>query len=153
MYIDYLETPIGWLQLIANEHALLEINFIEKPDENNYSPNGITSLARKQLQEYFSYERRYFEVPLEPQGSAFQKQVWQALLKIPYGETVNYKQIAQGIKKPKAVRAVGSANGKNPIPIIIPCHRVIAADGQLGGYSAGLWRKNWLLKHENMAKI
>lgn len=151
MYIDYLITPLGWIKLVASRNTLLEISFVEQPAED-LSPNRITTKARNQLEEYFSAERRTFDLPLNPQGTDFQKQVWQALQKIPFGTTMSYKQIAEMINNPRAVRAVGLANGKNPIPIIIPCHRVIAADGQLGGFSAGLWRKEWLLKHERLFK-
>lgn len=147
MYIDYLNSPLGWIKLVASRDALLEVTFVQEPG-NDLSPNRITTKARNQLEEYFSAERKTFDLPLNPQGTEFQKQVWQALQKIPFGTTVSYKQIAEMINNPRAVRAVGLANGKNPIPIIIPCHRVIAADGQLGGFSAGLWRKEWLLKHE-----
>ncbi len=149
MYIDYLNSPLGWLKLVASREALLEISFVDKPGED-LSPNRITTKARNQLEEYFSAERKTFDLPLDPQGTEFQRQVWQALQKIPFGTTLSYKQIAEMINNPRAVRAVGLANGRNPIPIIIPCHRVIAADGQLGGYSAGLWRKEWLLKHEGL---
>ena len=103
---------------------------------------------KKQLKEYFSGKRKFFDLPLVTPGSDFQKAVWDELLKIPYGETVSYHQQAEAINKPGAVRAVGSANGSNRIAIVIPCHRVIGADGALVGYGGGLQRKRWLLDHE-----
>ncbi|MHB2148942.1 methylated-DNA--[protein]-cysteine S-methyltransferase [Calditrichota bacterium LG25] len=151
MYWDYLNTPLGWIKLVANQNGLLEIQFVPQP-EKTCAPNSITTAARKQLEEYFSAERTAFNLPLEPRGTEFQKQVWQALQTIPFGQTVSYKDIARMINNPKALRAVGLANGRNPIPIIIPCHRVIAADGTIGGFSAGLWRKHWLLHHERVLK-
>ena len=149
MKYDYLQTPLGWLKIVATDQALVEIDFVTQP-EKSVAPNRITNKARTQLQEYFSAERKVFDLPLDPQGTNFQKQVWQALQQVPFGQTRSYRQIAQMINNPRAVRAVGLANGKNPIPIIIPCHRIIAASGELGGYSAGLWRKEWLLKHERI---
>lgn len=104
--------------------------------------------AAKQLREYFAGKRKDFSLPLELKGTDFQKKVWRALQKIPYGKTVTYSDIAKSIGKPKAVRAVGQAINRNPISIIIPCHRVIGKDGSLTGYAGGLWRKEWLLKHE-----
>ena len=104
--------------------------------------------TKKQLQEYFDGTRQKFDLPLSPQGTPFQSQVWQALLKIPYGETRSYQQIASMVGNPKACRAVGSANGKNPIMILIPCHRVITAGGKIGGYAGGLPMKKALLELE-----
>jgi methylated-DNA-[protein]-cysteine S-methyltransferase len=104
--------------------------------------------ASRQLQAYFAGERREFDLPLAPYGSDFQRRVWSALLEIPYGETISYLELARRLGDPRAVRAVGSANGRNPISIIIPCHRVIGADGSLVGYGGGLERKRWLLRHE-----
>ena len=115
-------------------------------------PDKLTDMAAGQLAEYFAGKRRVFELPLDPQGTKFQKSVWTALQKIPYGETRSYKQIAQAIKNHKACRAVGMANNKNPIWIIIPCHRVIGADGSLTGYGGGLEMKERLLKHESNTK-
>ena len=143
----YLNSPIGWLRLTANEHALERIDFSEEPG-TTATRSEILQEAVRQLNEYFSGSRLTFDLPLHLQGTPFQQQVWSALLQVPYGQTASYKDIAQAIGKPKAVRAVGMANGRNPIPIIVPCHRIIGADGQLVGYSSGLWRKEWLLKHE-----
>ena len=143
----YLNSPIGWLRLTANEHALVRIDFSEEPG-TTATRSEILQEAVRQLNEYFSGSRLTFDLPLHLQGTPFQQQVWSALLQVPYGQTASYKDIAQAIGKPRAVRAVGMANGRNPIPIIVPCHRIIGADGQLVGYSSGLWRKEWLLKHE-----
>ncbi|MBL8954533.1 MAG: methylated-DNA--[protein]-cysteine S-methyltransferase [Myxococcaceae bacterium] len=104
--------------------------------------------AAKQLAEYFAGERETFDLPLEPRGTGFQRAVWKALGEIAFGETVSYAHIAKKIGRPKAVRAVGAANGQNPISLIIPCHRVIGADGSLTGYGGGLPKKKWLLQHE-----
>ena len=143
----YLNSPIGWLRLTANEHALERIDFSEEPG-TTATRSEILQEAVRQLNEYFLGSRLTFDLPLHLQGTPFQQQVWSALLQVPYGQTASYKDIAQAIGKPRAVRAVGMANGRNPIPIIVPCHRIIGADGQLVGYSSGLWRKEWLLKHE-----
>ncbi len=100
------------------------------------------------MDEYFNKKRKKFDLPLQPQGTNFQKAVWDALLEVPYGTTVSYFDIAKKVDNPKAVRAAGGANGKNPITIIIPCHRIIGSNGKLVGYGGGLWRKKWLLQHE-----
>jgi methylated-DNA-[protein]-cysteine S-methyltransferase len=104
--------------------------------------------TQAQLAEYFAGERRAFDLPLAPQGSGFQVEVWRALLRIPYGETCSYGDIARVVGRPAASRAVGAANGRNPIPIIVPCHRVIGSNGSLTGYGGGLPVKRWLLDHE-----
>jgi methylated-DNA-[protein]-cysteine S-methyltransferase len=104
----------------------------------------------KQLQEYFQGTRQEFELLLNPQGTAFQKQVWQQLATIPYGKTSTYLTVARAVSGEKAIRAVGGANGRNPLGILVPCHRVIGSDGSLTGYAGGLWRKEWLLQHEGI---
>ncbi len=140
-------SPIGWLRLVANENALIKIEFVDEPGRTDTSLE-ILQKTVQQLSEYFAGTRQHFDVPLEMHGTDFQRAVWQALRQIPFGKTVSYKDIAVAIHNPKAVRAVGQANGRNPVPIIVPCHRVVAANGKLGGFSSGLWRKEWLLKHE-----
>jgi methylated-DNA-[protein]-cysteine S-methyltransferase len=112
------------------------------------TPCPILQRASRQLAEYFAGRRRQFDLPLLPVGTAFQRRVWQALRQIPFGATASYREIARAIGQPTACRAVGGANGRNPIPIVIPCHRVIGAGGALVGFSAGLQRKVWLLEHE-----
>ncbi|MCL1842742.1 MAG: methylated-DNA--[protein]-cysteine S-methyltransferase [Defluviitaleaceae bacterium] len=115
--------------------------------------NDITKEAAKQIDEYFKKKRKKFELPLRPKGTSFQLAAWNALVSIPYGETRTYKQIAEFLENPKACRAVGSANNKNPIPIIIPCHRVIGADGSLTGYAYGIEMKKRLLALENSGEF
>ncbi|MGF1688690.1 methylated-DNA--[protein]-cysteine S-methyltransferase [Photobacterium japonica] len=142
-----IATPIGWLNVYADHHAVCVITFDADPDAPQ-TPNAITAQCCQQLAEYFAGERTAFNVPLSAQGTAFQHAVWQALQALDYGVTCSYADIANAIENPKAVRAVGAANGKNPIPIIVPCHRVIGSSGKLTGYAGGLDKKVWLLDHE-----
>jgi len=151
-YIKY-ETPFGKVIIVSNGNAITHIKTeraldIAKPGFIAAKPDKLTDMAAAQLIEYFNKKRREFDIPLEPHGTIFQKSVWTALQGIPYNETRSYKQIAEAIKNPKANRAVGMANNKNPIWIIIPCHRVIGADGSLTGYGGGLEMKEKLLKLE-----
>ena len=153
----YMLTPVGQLKLVANETALVAVLWqnenpkrvrLEELLEQHDHP--ILCEAQQQLAEYFAGTRQQFDLPLDFDGTYFQKQVWQALLQIPYGETRSYKQIAEQLGNPKAVRAVGAANGKNPISIIAPCHRVIGASGKLVGFAGGLENKQILLKLEQL---
>ncbi len=148
IYTDYLNNELGCIEITASDKGICSVYFVANPDKP-VSPNEFTALAKQQLSEYFTNKRQVFELPLEQNGTAFQNQVWQALLTIPYGQVASYADIAQRINNPKAVRAVGAANGKNPISIIVPCHRVIGANGTLTGYAGGLERKQWLLQHES----
>jgi methylated-DNA-[protein]-cysteine S-methyltransferase len=154
--VAWIETtsPIGPLRLTGNGAGLTGLYLSEyrhgpvefaKQDQLD---DPVLLEASRQLQAYFAGERREFDLPLAPYGSDFQRRVWNALLEIPYGETISYLELARRLGDPRAVRAVGSANGRNPISIIIPCHRVIGADGSLVGYGGGLERKRWLLRHE-----
>lgn len=147
---DVLQSPIGALLLIADDAGLTEIRMapFEAPAEALNPAHPILAAARAQLGAYFAGERRTFELPLAPAGSAFQRSVWAALQQVPYGTTIGYGEQARRLGSPTAARAVGAANGRNPLPIVIPCHRVIGAGGALTGYSGGLWRKEWLLRHE-----
>jgi len=147
---DVLESPIGELLLIADDAGLTEIRMapFEAPAEALNPAHPILAAARAQLGAYFAGERQTFELPLAPAGSAFQRSVWTALQQVPYGTTIGYGEQARRLGSPTAARAVGAANGRNPLPIVIPCHRVIGAGGALTGYSGGLWRKEWLLRHE-----
>lgn len=154
---QYLDSPVGQLQLVANETALVAVLWEnEKPDrvrlaslvEDHKHP--ILLKTAKQLNEYFAGKRQIFDLPLDFSGTEFQQKVWQALLTIPFGETRSYKQIAEQIGNVKAVRAVGAANGKNPISIIAPCHRVVGASGKLVGFAGGLENKDILLKIEKL---
>jgi methylated-DNA-[protein]-cysteine S-methyltransferase len=149
----YYKSPIGTLLLEAAEEQLTVASFV---DDVSVSATGTTSssllaTAITQLDEYFAGSRRQFDLPLQPQGTSFQQKVWDQLLRIPYAETITYLQMAKRLGNVKSIRAAASANGKNPIGIIIPCHRVVGADGKLTGYAGGLHRKQWLLEHE--AKI
>ena len=153
MYYCYLETPIGELLLAGEEGALSMIGFPKGVMRRDPEPDWIYNEeplenARTQLTEYFSGQRKDFDLPLKLDGTEFQVSVLEALLKIPYGETTSYGAIAKQIGRPKAVRAVGAANGRNPIPIIVPCHRVIGSSGDLTGFGGGLDTKEALLRLE-----
>ena len=143
----YHEFSVGLLEAVTQNGFLTELSLVDKrsfPDE----PNELTDNVFSQLEEYFSGARRSFDLPLNPRGTDFQRAVWKALVEIPYAQTRSYGQIAAAVGKPKAARAVGMANNKNPIIIIIPCHRVIGADGSLTGYGCGLPVKRALLELE-----
>lgn len=146
-----LDSPIGRLSLLASDKGISEIRFanhlcpLPKTKENK---NQFLEAAGVQFKEYFAGTRRIFELTLDEGGTDFQRSVWAALRAIPFGETASYGAIAKAIGKPKAARAVGMANNRNPIPIITPCHRVIGSDGSLTGFAGGLDTKRWLLGHE-----
>jgi len=144
---NYFESPIGLIELGGTAQALMSVLFVEERRENTVS-NAILDEAAHQLAAYFAGERQTFDVPLAPVGSEFQQAVWTQLLTIPYGQMVSYHDVADALDNPQAVRAVGAANGQNPISIIAPCHRVVGSNGKLVGYGGGLWRKEWLLRHE-----
>ena len=151
-----LETPIGPLTVAGREGALVRIDFpIRPPDPRalgwRHSPAELAEPLR-QLDAYFAGELQDFTLTLQPQGTPFQRAVWRTLQAIPFGEAVSYAQIAARIGKPAAVRAVGAANGRNPIPIVVPCHRVIGKDGSLTGFGGGLPAKQWLLAHEGVRR-
>jgi methylated-DNA-[protein]-cysteine S-methyltransferase len=153
MYYCYLETPIGELLLAGDNDGLSMIGFPKGSMRREPEPDWIFNEkrlagARRQLREYFAGERREFDLPLRLSGTEFQVSVLQALQEIPYGETVSYGEIARRIGRPKAVRAVGAANGRNPIPIVVPCHRVIGSTGDLTGFGGGLDTKEALLRLE-----
>ncbi|MGZ3789152.1 MAG: methylated-DNA--[protein]-cysteine S-methyltransferase [Bacteriovorax sp.] len=150
-YAKKYSSPIGELYLIANDHALIAIdNVINDLYKNAIQTDAhcILNLTQTQLDEYFLGLRDAFDVPLEPAGTSFQQKAWKALMNIPYGEVWSYGEQAKHMKAPKSARAVGGANGKNPIPIIIPCHRVIGSTGKLTGYASGMQMKIDLLKYE-----
>ena len=150
MNTHHYKSPVGILEITADERAVTEVYILKEcPFKMQTSTNPIIVETCKQFDEYFAGKRQEFNLPLSPQGGTpFQQTVWKQLQEIPYGKTISYAQLAQAINNPKACRAVGSANGKNPISIIIPCHRVIAADGSLGGYASGLVIKKQLLDLE-----
>ena len=150
-YFCHYDSPIGRLDLIANQQALVAVlsETTTLLQDAIFDPEQpILQQTKIQLDEYFLGQRREFDLALEPQGTDFQKRAWQALRQIPYGETRSYLQQAQMLAQPKAVRAVGAANGKNPILIIIPCHRVIGSNGKLVGFSSGIEKKQFLLNLE-----
>ena len=149
-----LQSSVGPIYLVASETGLHGIYWKKQPIAMTTDLNGKEPAKKYlrttilQLDEYFIGKRRQFKIPMQPHGTDFQKVVWKALTKIPYGKTCSYREIAKKIKRSKAVRAVGTANGKNPFSILVPCHRVIAADGTLGGYAGGLTVKRKLLALE-----
>jgi len=149
LFSSSIESPIGHWTLVAHETALVSVHFSRSEPEEIKASNAISALAARQLEEYFSKKRTEFALPIDLTSySEFFRAVWKALVKINYGQMVSYADIAQKLNNPKAVRAVGMANGKNPIPIIVPCHRVIGKDRSLTGYASGLEVKRWLLEHE-----
>ena len=148
-YITYLRTPLGQIKITADDNAVNSILFVfddTEMEEENINP--VVTQCKIELAEYFAGRRKEFDVPIQQEGTEFQKSVWDELMKISYGKTVSYNDIAKALGNVKSIRAVGAANGKNQISIIVPCHRVIGSDGSLTGYAGGLWRKKWLLDHE-----
>lgn len=145
-YYDNFDTPLGLMEVTATEDSVKSIYFVECAQTER--PNPITLMTKVQLGEYFNCKRTVFDLPLDADGTDFQKTVWQALTTIPSGETCSYGDIAKQIGNPKGMRAVGLANGKNPMTIVVPCHRVIGTNGKLTGYAFGVERKAWLLNHE-----
>jgi methylated-DNA-[protein]-cysteine S-methyltransferase len=148
LFALYWQSPLGMIEIKGTEDAIISTFFVEEEGPSSENIPGVLLQCRKELDEYFRGARKEFDVALAPVGTEFQKHVWDELLKIDYGNTTSYMAIAKKMNNPGAVRAVGMANGKNPIGIIIPCHRVVGGDGSLTGYAGGLWRKKWLLDHE-----
>ena len=152
-----ITSPIGMLTLTSNGNALthLLITRENEPDGEQVPPeaDSVLAAAREQLDAYFDMRLTRFDLPLEPRGTDFQRRVWDSLRAIPFGETISYAELARRIDQPKAVRAVGAANGRNPLMIIVPCHRVIGADGSLTGFGGGIDRKRWLLDHEARTRL
>lgn len=151
LYYTYYESPVGLLKIGGTEHYIAEVSFIDNEDEMVHGEPGISDIIHQcteELIEYFAGRRKSFSVPVHQEGTEFQKRVWSELLEIPFGKTVSYLDIAKRLGDPKVIRAAASANGRNKIAIIVPCHRVIGSDKSLTGYSGGLWRKKWLLQHE-----
>ncbi|MGD9176075.1 MAG: methylated-DNA--[protein]-cysteine S-methyltransferase [Desulfobacterales bacterium] len=142
-------SEIGPFEIVGTDKGIMTIRFNTDPlvIDNNL-PASMTECLR-QLEEYFKGRRQKFDVPLLLEGTDFQKAVWRQLQKIPFGQTTSYGDVARAIDRPTAYRAVGNANNKNPVPLIIPCHRVIGSDGKLVGFGGGIWRKQWLLDHES----
>jgi methylated-DNA-[protein]-cysteine S-methyltransferase len=152
-----METPVGKLRLVASNKGLTAIDVKATYSKLATKPDGraqeILAETRKQLTQYFAGDRKKFDLPFDLTGTPFQVKAWKTLTRIPYGKTISYSEQAKAMHKAKAFRAVGSANGKNPIPIIIPCHRVIASNGGLGGYSLGLKMKRQLMKLEGISAV
>ena len=147
----YVLTPIGIAELIGDENGLASITVLGSKKPKGTIPTVLKD-AVEQLQEYFEGNRTVFDLRLNPSGTDFQKKVWEALLQIPFGKTISYLELSKQLGDVKAIRAVASANGKNPLWIVVPCHRVIGTNGDLTGYAGGLHRKKWLLEHESPAK-
>ena len=147
-FIRYLDSPIGYIEIVGSADAVREVNFVEEKRRIDMPSNQVVDKAVSQIKEYLDGGRKEFTIPLELEGTEFQQKVWQALLRVGYGKTVSYKYIAEAVGNPKAVRAVGVANSRNPVAIIVPCHRIIGSNGSLTGYASGIWRKEWLLRHE-----
>lgn len=143
----YYPSPIGLVEVSGNPDGIASVYFVEDQPYLSDVPDCLADCIT-QLTEFFQGNRHTFSLKLNPQGTAFQQKVWAELLNIPYGRTATYLDIALALGDKNAVRAVGSANGRNPISVIVPCHRVIGASGKLIGYGGGIWRKEWLLRHE-----
>jgi methylated-DNA-[protein]-cysteine S-methyltransferase len=151
LYYTYYESPIGMLKIGGTEHYISELSFVDNPEQIEHGEPGISDIIHhctEQLIEYFAGRRKNFTIPVHQEGTDFQKRVWSELLEIGYGKTLSYLDVAKRLGDPKVIRAAASANGKNKIAIIVPCHRVIGSDKSLVGYSGGMWRKKWLLQQE-----
>ncbi len=146
-----MDTPLGILEIIGTNEAVSSILFVEREERVHMREDDTPDVlidCHDQLAEYFNGSRRTFSFPVHVKGTDFQKRVWEGLLDLAYGETGSYKDLAVSIGNDKAIRAVGSANGKNKLSIVIPCHRIIGSNGTMTGYAGGVWRKEWLLRHE-----
>lgn len=168
IHFQYIESPVGMMRAVATEDGLVRLDFVDDAGDDGWVKNICLRLEvaasdmvessyhpslrsiDNQLSEYFAGERTTFDVPLLPMGSSFELRAWQYLTKIPYGQTRSYLQQAREVGDANASRAVGGANGRNPLSIVVPCHRVIASNGQMQGYGGGIERKKWLLRHEQM---
>jgi methylated-DNA-[protein]-cysteine S-methyltransferase len=143
----FINSPLGITKIVGDENGVSIISVLSEGELSTKIPNELQE-AVSQLQEYFEGKRKDFDFKLNPKGTDFQQKVWQELLNIPFGKTMSYLDLSKKLGDVKAIRAVASANGKNPLWIVVPCHRVIGTDGSLTGYAGGLWRKKWLLEHE-----
>ena len=151
--VAYYESPIGFLEIKGSDAGVAAVNFVDARGPRSGRGGGrplpaALAACRTQLEEYFRGDRRTFSVKLDLRGTDFQKKVWKELRSVGFGKTTTYKAIARAVGNPAATRAVGGANDRNPVSIIVPCHRVVGSDGRLTGYGGGLWRKDWLLRHE-----
>jgi methylated-DNA-[protein]-cysteine S-methyltransferase len=148
METAHIKTPLGIATIIGDESGISVISVADEGVVSN-SISAVLQEAVTQLNDYFEGKRTHFDFELNPKGTEFQQKVWKGLLEIPFGKTCSYMDLSKNLGDVKAIRAVASANGKNPLWIVVPCHRVIGTDGSLTGYAGGLWRKKWLLEHEN----
>ncbi|EKT3963161.1 methylated-DNA--[protein]-cysteine S-methyltransferase [Flavobacterium psychrophilum] len=148
METTYIQTPLGITQITGDQTGITQISAWPKGTVCQEIPKNLEEAAN-QLREYFEGKRTNFTFKLNPKGTIFQEKVWKELLNIPFGKTISYLDLAKKLGDPKVIRAAASANGKNPLWIVVPCHRVIGTNGSLTGYAGGLWRKKWLLEHEN----
>ncbi|MDT0675310.1 methylated-DNA--[protein]-cysteine S-methyltransferase [Autumnicola musiva] len=144
-----LKTPLGLAEIKGDEEGISEIKILEEQKETSVNIPEVLAPAVRQLNEYFAGQRQHFSLKLNPSGTEFQKKVWKALQAISFGKTMSYLELSKQLGDIKAIRAVASANGKNPLWIVVPCHRVIGSNGSLTGYAGGIHRKKWLLEHEN----
>jgi methylated-DNA-[protein]-cysteine S-methyltransferase len=144
----YYKTPIGFARIVEEDNFITSIYMLDEEFEVKPAETLLLKKAVLQLDEYFSGERKVFDLPIKQKGSAFQQQVWDQLTKIEYGTTISYLRQAKLMNNPLGIRAIASANGKNHLVIVVPCHRVIGSDGSLTGFGCGIWRKKWLLEHE-----
>ena len=152
MQTCYIETPLGHAKISGNENGITSVSIIDSQDELSESiPESLLDCVI-QIKEYFNNTRKKFDLKLHPEGTIFQKKVWKQLETIPFGKSISYLELSKQLGDVKAIRAAASANGKNPLWIIVPCHRVIGSDGSLTGYAGGLHRKQWLLNHESEYK-
>lgn len=150
--VTYYKTPLGTAEIVGDINGIQSISVLDEDIETSSNIPEFAKDCIQQLEEYFAGTRTEFNLKLNPQGTVFQQSVWKELLNIPFAKTRTYLEQTKKIGDPKAIRAVASANGKNPIWIVIPCHRVIGSDGSLTGYAGGIWRKKWLLEHESPVK-
>ncbi len=158
VYTAHYESPIGTIEIQGTEAGVSGLNFVDLKEEKaarrmKGSPPGPVADALAQLEGYFHGDRTAFTVKLDLRGTDFQKKVWAKLLRVKFGQTTTYKALAQAVGNPASTRAVGGANHRNPVSIIVPCHRVVGSDGRLTGYGGGLWRKDWLLRHEGHDRL
>lgn len=151
--VFFYDTPVGKLCIGEEDDSITRVTWSKVPQEYIQEETELILNCKIQLEEYFAGNRKQFDLPLAPKGTDFQKRVWKALTDIPYGETRTYGEIAAAVGNPKAARAVGMANNKNPIGIIVPCHRVVGADGKLVGYAGGMEKKEWLLNLEQEKRL
>ena len=148
MEICFIQSPLGITKIVGDENGVSVISILQEGELSSNIPSQLKE-AVHQLNEYFEGKRQNFDFAINPKGTDFQQKVWSQLRTIPFGKTMSYLELSKKLGDVKAIRAVASANGKNPLWVVIPCHRVIGTDGSLTGYAGGLWRKKWLLEHES----